>query len=160
LNEEAWQGIQIATDFSQVLPMDTSKAICKTEVMMCYDNANLYFTFINHDKLPGPYFIESLKNDFIFGKNDNDLIFFDTFNDQTNGFSFGSNAAGARWDGLMFEGAKMNLSWENRWFSAVKADDDKWVWEVAVPFKTLRYKKGIKSWGINFSRLDLKTTEK
>jgi hypothetical protein len=31
---------------------------------------------------------------------------------------------------------------------------------MAVPFKTLRYKSGITRWGINFSRLDLKTTEK
>ncbi|MEY4930915.1 MAG: hypothetical protein RI909_1639, partial [Bacteroidota bacterium] len=31
---------------------------------------------------------------------------------------------------------------------------------MAVPFKSIRYKKGITQWGINFSRLDLKTTEK
>src|SRR5688500_3768799 len=31
---------------------------------------------------------------------------------------------------------------------------------MAVPFKSIRYKKGITKWGINFSRLDLKTTEK
>ncbi|WP_208809250.1 hypothetical protein [Mucilaginibacter metallidurans] len=28
------------------------------------------------------------------------------------------------------------------------------------PFKSIRYKKGIKEWGINFSRNDLKTAEK
>ena len=32
--------------------------------------------------------------------------------------------------------------------------------EAAIPFKSIRYKKGITEWGINFSRLDLKTTEK
>jgi Domain of unknown function (DUF5916)/Carbohydrate family 9 binding domain-like len=160
LDENAWQSTEIATDFFQVLPMDTSKAKGRTEVKMCYDDQNLYFTIINYNSHSGDYVVESLKPDFNFGKNDNNLIFLDTFNDQTNGFSFGSNAAGARWEGLMFDGAKMNLSWENRWFTAVKADKDKWIWEAAVPFKTLRYKKGIKSWGINFSRLDVKTTEK
>jgi hypothetical protein len=44
--------------------------------------------------------------------------------------------------------------------SAVKNDAEKWVFEMAVPFTTIRYKKGIRKWGINFSRLDLKTTEK
>ena len=63
-------------------------------------------------------------------------------------------------DGLMYEGGKVDLSWDNKWNSAVKKDDDKWIFEASIPFKTIRYKKGITKWGINFSRLDLKTTEK
>jgi hypothetical protein len=31
---------------------------------------------------------------------------------------------------------------------------------MKVPFKSIRYKEGIKRWGVNFSRLDMKTTEK
>ena len=84
----------------------------------------------------------------------------DPFDDQTNGFSFGANAAGAQWDGLMYEGGKVDLSWDNKWTSVVKNYDDKWVFEAAIPFKSIRFKKGITRWGINFSRLDLKTTEK
>ncbi len=159
-DEPAWEKAQLASDFHQVLPMDTSLAKVITEVKMTYDDKNLYVVFINYDKLPGPYMVESLKRDFVFGKNDNDLLFIDTFNDQTNGFSFGANAHGAQWDGLMFNGSNISLTWENKWYSEVKHDDDKWVWECAIPFKTLRYKKGIKRWGVNFSRLDLKTTEK
>ena len=30
----------------------------------------------------------------------------------------------------------------------------------AIPFKTIRYKKGIKEWGVNFSRLDITAAEK
>jgi hypothetical protein len=37
---------------------------------------------------------------------------------------------------------------------------NKWVFEAAIPFKSIRYKKGIKEWGINFSRNDLKGAEK
>jgi hypothetical protein len=160
VDEKAWADAQLATNFYQVLPMDTSYAKVRTDVKMTYDDKNLYVVFINYDKLPGPYMVESLKRDFSFGKNDNDLLFIDTFDDQTNGFSFGANAMGAQWDGLMFNGSSISLTWENKWTSEVKYDDEKWVWECAIPFKTLRYKKGIKRWGINFSRLDLKTTEK
>lgn len=159
-DERAWAEAQLATDFYQVLPMDTSKAFVKTEVKMTYDDKNLYILFINYDYAPGPYMVESLKRDFAFGKNDNDLLFIDTFDDQTNGFTFGANAHGAQWDGLLYNGSAANLSWENKWTSEVKYDDDKWIWEAAIPFKTLRYKKGITRWGVNFSRLDLKTTEK
>lgn len=159
-DDAAWQQAEIATDFYQVLPMDTGKAIVRTEVRMLYDDHHLYLLAVNYEKLDGPYMVESLRRDFIFGKNDNFLLFIDPFDDQTNGFTFGANARGAQWDGLLFEGGKADLSWENKWESAVQAAEDQWVFEMAVPFKTLRYKKGIDRWGVNFSRLDLKTTEK
>ncbi len=159
-DDEEWKNVPLVTDFHQVLPMDTSRAKVPTEVKMTYDEKNIYILFVNYDKLPGPYMVESLKRDFNFAKNDNDVIFIDPFDDQTNGFTFGSNAMGAQWDGLIFDGGQANLGWENKWKMEVKHDDDKWVWEVAIPFKTLRYKKGIKTWGVNFSRNDLKSTEK
>lgn len=160
LNEPAWLESATASDFFMVLPMDTSKAQVKTEVKMTYDEDNLYLIAICYHGLPGPYIVESLRRDFAFGKNDNFLLFMDTFDDQTNGFSFGANAAGAQWDGLMFEGSKVDLNWDNQWTSVVKNFDDKWIFEAAIPFKTIRFKEGIDTWGINFSRLDLKTTEK
>jgi hypothetical protein len=160
LDEEDWLKADVATDFYMVLPMDTSSAKVRTEVRMAYDAEHLYLIAVCHHAVPGPYMVESLRRDFAFGKNDNFLLFMDPFEDQTNGFSFGANAAGAQWDGIMYEGGKVDLSWDNKWVSQVKNYDDKWVFEMAVPFKSIRYKKGITEWGINFSRLDLKTTEK
>src|SRR5688572_30071223 len=160
MDEESWIQADVASDFFMVLPMDTSMAKVKTEVRMTYDQQNLYLIATCFHLLPGRYFVESLRRDFVFGKNDNFLLFMDTFDDQTNGFSFGANAAGAQWDGMMYEGGKVDLSWDNKWTSVVKKDDDKWVFEASIPFKSIRYKKGITKWGINFSRLDLKTTEK
>ncbi len=160
VDEPAWQEAAVAADFFMVLPMDTSAAQVRTEVRMSYDGKHLYLLAVCYHAVPGPYYVESLRRDFNFGKNDNFLLFMDPFDDQTNGFSFGANAAGAQWDGLMYEGGKMDLSWDNKWTSVVKNYEDRWVFEAAIPFKTIRYKKGISRWGINFSRLDLKTTEK
>lgn len=158
--EVAWQQTDLATNFFMVTPMDTSAARVRTDVKMAYDEHNIYLLAICYHAVPGPYYVESLRRDFIFGKNDNFLVFIDPFDDQTNGFSFGLNAAGAQWDGTMYEGGKVDLNWDNKWTSAVKTYDDKWVLEMAIPFKSIRYKKGITRWGINFSRLDLKATEK
>lgn len=143
-----------------VLPMDTSRARVRTDVRMTYDSKNLYLIAVCYQAVPGPYFVESLRRDWAFGKNDNFLLFMDPFDDQTNGYAFGANAAGAQWDGTMYEGSKVDLAWDNKWTSAVRSDSSKWVFEMAVPFTSIRYKKGITTWGINFSRLDLKTTEK
>lgn len=160
MDEQAWLEAEVASDFYMVLPMDTSKAEVRTDVRMTYDDNNLYLIAVCFHKLPGRYIVESLKRDFAFGNNDNFLVFIDPFDDQTNGFSFGANAAGAQWDGIMYEGSKVDLSWDNKWSSEVKSYEDRYIFEMAIPFKTIRYKKGITNWGINFSRLDLKTTEK
>lgn len=159
-DEPVWKIAEKASNFFMVTPMDTSRALVKTDVFMTYDKTNLYLLAICFNALPGPDMVESLRRDFNFSKNDNFLLFMDPFEDQTNGFSFGTNAVGAQWDGLMFDGGKVDLNWDNKWTSAVKNYPDKWVLEMAIPFKTLRFKKGVARWGINFSRNDLKTTEK
>ena len=160
LDEKAWEDADVATDFFMITPMDTSFAKVRTDVRMSYDEEHLYLIVVNYHAVEGPYMVESLRRDFSFGKNDNFLLFMDPFDDQTNGFSFGANAAGAQWDGIMSNGGSVDLSWDNKWTSKVTNYDDKWIFEAAIPFKSIRYKKGISEWGINFSRLDLKTTEK
>lgn len=160
MDEPAWQEADSTGRFFMVLPMDTSLAQVQTLVKMTYDNRNLYLVAVCYNERPGPYMVESLRRDFSFLKNDNFLLFMDPFDDKTNGFSFGANAAGAQWDGTMYDGGKVDLSWDNKWESVVKNYPDKWVFEAAIPFKSIRYKKGITQWGINFSRNDLKSTEK
>lgn len=141
--------------------MDTGRAKVRTDVRMAYDDHNLYLSAIcYYGDVPGPYIVESLRRDWAFGNNDNFIFFLDTFNDQTNGYTFGVNAAGAQWDGLLYEGGKANLSWDNKWTSAVRNYEDRYELEIAIPFTSIRYKKGVAEWGVNFSRLDLKTTEK
>ena len=159
-DDAAWAATETATDFFMIQPIDTSYARARTEVKMAYDKHTLYVLVINHKTVKGSLTVESLRRDFSFNKNDNFLLFMDTFDDRTNGFSFGSNAAGAPWDGQQYDGGTVDLSWDNRWKTAVKNDDVKWIWEAAIPFKSIRYKPGITQWGINFSRLDLAIAEK
>ncbi|MEO6893774.1 MAG: DUF5916 domain-containing protein, partial [Ginsengibacter sp.] len=159
-NEEVWKTADVAKNFFMVLPMDTSRAKVQTEVEMTYDETNLYLLAKCFNAPRKTEMVESLRRDFNFGKNDNFLVFIDPFDDQTDGFAFGTNAENAQWDGLMYEGGSVDLNWDNKWVSAVKHYADSWVLEMAIPLKTLRYKKGVTKWGINFSRNDLRTTEK
>ncbi|MEL4454772.1 DUF5916 domain-containing protein [Lutimonas vermicola] len=160
IDEAAWKETDVARDFFMVLPEDTGKANQLSEVRMTYDAKNIYLAATFYTTIPDAYVVESLRRDFSFGKNDNFLIFIDPFNNQTTGFSFGANAAGAQWDGTMNNGSSVDLNWDSKWISEVKRDKDKWVLEMAVPFKSIRYKKGVMEWGINFSRLDLTSSEK
>jgi len=161
IDEEAWEHTDVAKDFFMVLPEDTGKATQPSEIRMAYDEKNIYLAGIFYNHPPGSsYYVQSLRRDFEFGKNDNFLVFIDPFNNQTTGFSFGANAAGAQWDGTMYNGGTVDLNWDSKWVSKVVQQDDKWVLEMAIPFKSIRYEKGVKEWGINFSRLDLKSSEK
>ncbi|MEQ9289890.1 MAG: DUF5916 domain-containing protein [Cyclobacteriaceae bacterium] len=160
LDEAPWQSAQRADSFYRVLPIDTGYASVKTEVLMTYDKSNLYIGIICHDQTPGRRPVESLRRDFTFGKNDNFLSFIDTYNDQTNGFSFGISAAGAQWDGTQSNGGSVGLDWDTKWKSAVHSYPDRWVAEFAIPFRSIRYREGDTEWGINFSRMDLKNNEK
>ena len=114
VDDEAWEGTDVANDFYMVLPMDIDKATDKSEIRMTYDDTNIYLIATFYNSVPGRYFVESLRRDFSFGKNDNFLLFLDPFNNQTTGFSFGSNAAGAQWDGTMFAGGNVDLNWDSK----------------------------------------------
>jgi hypothetical protein len=160
LDEPVWLSADKTDQFHRVLPTDTGYAIAQTEVKLTYTETTLYIGITCYDPTPGKRPVESLRRDFAFGKNDNFIVFIDTYNDQTNGFAFGISPAGAQWDGLQANGGTVNLDWDIKWRTAVKNYDDRWVAEYAIPFRSLRYQGGTSEWGINFSRQDLKTSEK
>jgi hypothetical protein len=160
IDEEDWLNADVATDFYMVMPYDTGYSQAVSEIRMTYDDNALYLSLIFHDAVPGPRLVESLRRDFSFGNNDNFLLFLDPFNDQTTGYSFGVNAAGALWDGTMSEGSRVHLIWDTKWDAVTRSYEDKWISEMRIPFKSIRYKAGLDRWNINFSRLDLKINEK
>ncbi|MCJ7449749.1 MAG: carbohydrate binding family 9 domain-containing protein [Bacteroidales bacterium] len=160
LDEESWMTAERTGKFQRVTPTDTGYAVAQTEVMLTYDELNLYAGVICYDPTPGKRPVESLRRDYNFMKNDNFMLFLDTYNDQTNGFAFGISAAGAQTEGLQYDGTKVLYSWDIKWRSAVRSFDDRWVIELSIPFRSIRYSEGDDEWGINFGRLDLKNNEK
>ncbi len=160
IEEPDWQAAQKADTFFKVLPVDSGYATQPSTILMTYDDKALYLAQIFYDTIPGKRVMESFRRDFAFGNNDNLLVFFDTFLDQTNGFSFGVSASGAKWDGTMSNGSAVSLDWDCKWESKTKHYDDRWVTEMRIPFKSVRYPRGSQTWFTNFSRLDLKANEK
>jgi hypothetical protein len=160
IDEDDWRNDEIINISHMVLPYDTGQAAAKSEVMMRYDEKAFYLAFIFHDTVPGKRPVESLRRDFVFTNNDNFSIYIDPFNDQTTGYSFGINAAGAQRDGSISNGNVNNLMWDCKWQSVTKNFIDRWTGEVRIPFKSIRYKTGVDHWGIQISRNDMKLNEK
>lgn len=155
LQESIWEEAIPARDFWQKWPTDTAFAAAKTEVRIAYDENFLYVSAINYDN--GSRFIETLKRDTGHWGSDGFAIVLDPVNERSNGFIFGVNAGGAQMEGLISMGAGETISenWDAKWYSQTKEYADYWVVEMAIPFKSLRYKTDVMTWGVNFIRNDM-----
>lgn len=161
LNEPEWQKIRSATNFWQQFPEDSVRAKNRTEVRMTYDRQNLYIAIIAWQR--DDYVVQSLRRDFAANSNSDVVqVNIDTFHDKQNAFHFAVNPYGVQREGLVSNGDNLSSDWDNRWFSQVTNLRDRWIVEIAIPFKTLRYRTeaDARQWGINFFRYDLTNNER
>jgi hypothetical protein len=162
LDEPAWKEAAVASNFFLNYPVDSLPASFQTEARVTFDDNFFYVSFICYDDSL-PDVIQSLRRDFQWDLNDNVGIYMDPFNDFTNGFFFGVNTYGVQREGLMSGGGTQregyNINWDNKWYSAVQRMDDRWIAELAIPFKSFRYNQGESVWNVNFVRQDLKRNQ-
>ena len=161
LDEPAWQEAQVAGDFFQNFPMDSSFAALQAEVRLAFDESFLYVGATVYQQRED-YIITSLKRDFENGGSDEFAVNIDPFKDKVNGFHFAVTPFNVRREGIIDNGTNINRDWDSKWYSEVANHDDRWVVEMAIPFKTLRYSRadGDNSWRINFSRIAVKQNER
>ncbi|MBC8109857.1 MAG: carbohydrate binding family 9 domain-containing protein [Verrucomicrobia bacterium] len=164
LDEQMWLQAEVAKDFWQKFPFDSSFAKIKTEARIAYDKDFIYVAITcYHAENQGlnQYLATTLKRDFEPETNDMAAVYFDTFLDQTNGFAFGTTPYGVQREGLVANGGSDGVfaEWDNKWYLETKRYEDKWIAEMAIPFKSLRFKAGSQQWRIQFYRQDLKNNE-
>lgn len=164
MNEQDWEVADVANHFKQYFPFDSSYAKAPTDVRMTYDDRFIYVFAVMYNLGPRKYVTTSLRRDFSGGFIDAFNVILDTYQDRTNGFQFGLTPFGVQREGLISNGgandSDLGLNWDNKWYSETKILEDRWVCELAIPFKTLRYKHGLDAWNINFYRTDSKYTER
>ena len=77
-----------------------------------------------------------------------------TFNDNRNAYCFGVNPLGTQADfRVMDDGRTLDYNWDTEWLSKSSVFDWGWFTEIAIPFKSIKFKKGLKNWQINFRRI-------
>jgi hypothetical protein len=165
ITEPDWQAAQVASQFMQFFPTDTVLAHAQTEIRLTYDDQFIYIAAKMHNLGPRKYVTPSLRRDFRGEANDGISIVLDTFKDKTNAFIFGVNPYGVQREGLVANGGgtgadDFSLNWDNKWYSEAKIYEDYWVAEIAIPFKTIRFKEDLTSWNINFYRIDSEYAER
>lgn len=162
LSEKIWAFSSKARNFTVNYPTAGVSAASKTEVILTYDDKNLYIAAICHDEMSDKtYVAQSLKRDFSFPVNDAFAVFIDADQGRNAGQSFAVSPYGVQRDGVITLGGVYGVTtaWNGYWQSQVAQGDGFWSVEMSIPFKTLRYAMGKKEWFINFARNDLKRNE-
>ena len=52
-----------------------------------------------------------------------------------------------------FEGRNFESNWDGIWSAKAQITSEGWFAEIAIPFKTLPFKPGGETWGVNFARV-------
>lgn len=160
LDEPVWSQADKANDFIQNFPTDSLRATSQTEVSVTFDDQFLYVAGVCQESSDKEHIMQSLKRDFDWPKNENFGIYFDPYDDFTNGFTFGITPAGVQREGIITNGRDVLDDWDNKWISAVHDAGSSWSFEFKIPFKSIRYNAQSRHWNMMFLRLDLKNNER
>jgi len=160
LDETVWSEADKASDFIQNFPTDTLRATSQTEISITFDDQFLYVAGVCQENSDKEHIMQSLKRDFNWPLNENVGIYFDPYDDFTNGFTFGITPVGVQREGIITNGRDVLADWDNKWYSAVYDAGSYWSFEFKIPFKSIRYNAQNRHWNIMFLRLDLKNNER
>ncbi len=126
----------------------------RTELRIVFDSANLYIGVYCYDSMPSKISGNSMVHDGVGeGKADDVVrVLLDPFQDKRNAYVFIINARGGRSEGLSTSGESVSLNWDGIWDAKSRIQPDGWSAEMKIPFKTISFKPGLPSWGINVER--------
>ncbi|MAE76108.1 MAG: hypothetical protein CMJ85_04460 [Planctomycetes bacterium] len=152
LGEQAWKDAPLLRDLVQVEPIEGVPPSRRTDVRICYDDQHFYLAILCHDN-PGEVRARVMERDARLDPDDRCEWWIDTFHDRRFAFWFQVGAGGSRGDALISSnGDRFNKSWDGIWDARVRRTKLGWQAEIAIPFKTLAFKRGAGTWGFNFVR--------
>ncbi|MBL4568630.1 MAG: carbohydrate binding family 9 domain-containing protein [Flavobacteriaceae bacterium] len=163
LNEAEWSQTKSATNFWQYFPTDTLQAKQQAEIKMLFDEQTLYIG-MKVNSSSNKYIVPSLRRDFRASGNDNITMLFDTFNDGSNAYFFGTNPAGVKREALLSGGGTdlrgFNMAWDTKWVSETKIHDNYYIVEMAIPLSAFKYREGETKWRFNSYHFDTQDNER
>ncbi len=162
LDETSWSETKPATNFWNYFPTDSLQAKQQAEIKMLFDDNNLYVG-IKVNAPGNDFIIPSLRRDFRAGGSDNITLLFDTFNDGTNAFIFGTNPEGVQREMLLSGGGTelrgFTMAWDTKWKSETVIHDDHYNVEWIIPLSAFKYREGETKWRFNSYHFDTQDNE-
>lgn len=153
LTESDWESAPSIGPLTQREPVEGRPASEATDVRVLFDDDFIYVGLVCHETHPRGIISTQLTRDADLDVDDRVTIVFDPFFDHRNGFFFQVNPAGARSDGQISNNAQsLTRDWDGIWDAAATRSSDEWTAEIAIPFKTLRFRPDQTVWGFNVER--------
>ena len=175
LGEKLWDKVPIIDNLRQIKPDYGLPASEKTSIRVAYTNKSFYVAVVCYDKAPDKIVISDSRRDADLNDEDSFLFILDTYNDQQNGFLFGTNASGMEYDAQInnegegnFSSNRQqggviggtNINWDASWEVKTESGDYGWSAEFSIPLRSIRFNSGTdKIWGVNFQRNISKRSE-
>jgi hypothetical protein len=140
--------------FIQADPDEGAPSTERTEAWVLFDADNIYIAIRCWDTRAGSIVANEMRRDNArLNQNDNIAVSLDTFFDGRNGFQFNLGAAGGMRDGAVADEAKQ-ADWNGVYEARAARDANGWGAELAIPFKTLRYPRGVEQkWHMQVRRV-------
>jgi hypothetical protein len=155
LDEEVYGATKPFGGMLQVAPNYGQQSTEKSDIWITYDQNNIYVSAKLYDSAPPERWISNeLRRDTNqLRQNDHFGVMFDTFYDRRSGFLFYTNPLGALADYSVIDEGQSNTDWNPVWSSHTGTFEGGWTVEMAIPFKTLRYRSGSDQvWGLQLRR--------
>lgn len=163
LSEEVWKKSKGASGFWQYFPLDSIQAKQQATIKFLFDDDNLYVG-IKVNSLANDFIIPSLRRDFRAGGSDNITLLFDTFNDGTNAFIFGTNPYGIKREMLLSGGGSelrgFTMAWDTKWKCKTAIKEDHYIAEMIIPLSAFKYREGETKWRFNSYQFDTQDNER
>jgi len=153
LDDPAWQKAAVVDRFFQRDPKLGEPVSEKTEFLICYDRANIYFAFRCYEPDPSLITAKEMARDVSLGEDDRVQVILDTYLDRRNGYWFQIGPRGSIGDALVADdGADFNKNWDGLWEGKARIHSKGWDAEIAIPFATLSFRPGDSRWGMKLIR--------
>ncbi|MBI4477695.1 MAG: carbohydrate binding family 9 domain-containing protein, partial [Acidobacteria bacterium] len=155
LDESTYRSLPAIGGFLQSVPKEGAPASERTEAWVLYDDDHVYVAARCWDSAPPERWVanELRRDTNQLRQNDTFGVLFDTFHDRRSGFAFYTNAIGAIADYAIVDEGIPNTDWNPVWSVRTGRFDGGWTVEMAIPFKSLRYRPdATQNWGIQFRR--------
>jgi hypothetical protein len=154
LDDAIYQEAKPASEFVQTDPAEGASATERTDVWVFFDRDNVYVGARMWESQPERMVVSDMRKDSptMYLSNESFSFILDTFYDRRNAVGFIINPIGGRVDGQITND-NWNRDWNTLWDFATGRFDGGWTVEIAVPFKSLRYRPGTAQvWGFNARR--------
>jgi hypothetical protein len=149
--DSLWTKADSSSDFFQMEPFFNQKPSVETTVKLLSDDSYLYALFICYDDNPNQILANQGMHDGFTG--DIVSIMIDTFGDKQSAYKFAVNASGVKSDSrLLDDGRQRDYTWDGIWDAESRIYHWGYVVEIRIPFKSIKFTKGLNQWGLDFDR--------